>query len=76
MDPNKIRELRRRLDLTQTEFAIKLGVSISSVQVWEYGTHKPSRMADQRLRELQAEVESTDADLPRREGLTGRGAGG
>jgi len=34
---NKIAEYRKRLDMTQTEFAKAVGVSINAVGAWEYG---------------------------------------
>ncbi len=33
--------LRARLGLSQEKFAEKLGVSLSSVEKWEQGQHKP-----------------------------------
>ncbi len=47
--------LRSRLGLNQEKFAEKLGVSISSVEKWEQGQHKPrglSLLALERLRKL------------------------
>ncbi len=47
--------LRSRLGLNQEKFAEKLGVSLSSVEKWEQGHHKPrglSLRALERLRKL------------------------
>jgi DNA-binding transcriptional regulator YiaG len=37
VDGNKIREQRRELALTQTEFADAIGVTLRTVQTWESG---------------------------------------
>lgn len=37
----KIRELRQRRGISQMGLARELGVAISTVQFWEYGTHFP-----------------------------------
>lgn len=37
-----IREIRRKLLLTQTEFAEAIGMSMSSVQKWEENGQRPS----------------------------------
>lgn len=42
---NRIREVRQNMKLTQEEFAAKLGVTFSTVNRWENGKSKPSRMA-------------------------------
>jgi len=47
--------LRSRLGLSQKKFAEKLGVSLSSIEKWETGQHKPrglSLRALERLRKL------------------------
>jgi len=47
--------LRSRLRLNQEKFAEKLGVSLSSIEKWESGRHKPrglSVRALERLRKL------------------------
>ncbi len=41
----RIRETRQNMKLTQEEFAAKLGVTFSTVNRWENGKSKPSRMA-------------------------------
>lgn len=38
---NLVREMRQHLNLSQTKFAAKLGVSFQSVNRWENGRTKP-----------------------------------
>jgi putative transcriptional regulator len=40
-----IKELRFRLGMTQEQFAMELGVTMSSVQRWERGQSQPSPLA-------------------------------
>lgn len=40
-----IREMRQILQLSQTEFALKLGVSFQSVNRWENGRTQPQPLA-------------------------------
>ena len=49
----RIKELRKRLGLTQEAFAEKLGISVNTVRRWEYGKTKPSRMAQKLLKEIE-----------------------
>lgn len=42
---NRIKELRKRLNLTQEELGAALGVSASAVGGWEYGTRNVSETA-------------------------------
>ena len=48
----RIRELRDKLDLTQEQFAAKVGVTWSTVNRWENGRGKPSPLAMRRIEEL------------------------
>lgn len=41
-----IKKLRKRLKLTQTEFAKLIGVSFCSVNRWENFRHRPHPMVD------------------------------
>jgi DNA-binding transcriptional regulator YiaG len=52
MDDVQIRALRNRLGLTQEEFAHRLGVTFSTVNRWENGHAKPSKLALRALRSL------------------------
>ena len=47
-----IREIRRRLLLTQIEFAEALGMSLSAVQTWEEKGNMPSLKAQKKILEL------------------------
>ena len=40
-----IKDIRSRLNLSQTEFAEKLGVSFATLNRWEKGHHEPSKIA-------------------------------
>ena len=58
-DPNfpaLVRALRQRLGLTQEQFAQKLGVSFSTVNVWENGKRAPLPFLRQRLLEMAQEA--------------------
>ncbi|WP_298186968.1 helicase-related protein, partial [Acidiferrobacter sp.] len=57
MSPEQIRHLRKELDLTQQQFAERLGVSFVTLNRWENGQSKPSAMGLTKLRELRAEHE-------------------
>lgn len=48
----RVRALRKRLGLTQIEFAAKLGVSFASVNRWENEQNKPTKLAVMRMEEL------------------------
>lgn len=46
MKGKEIKEIRLKLGLTQEQFAVKLGVSGTSVMNWERNRHSPSPMAE------------------------------
>ena len=48
-----IKTVRNRMGLTQVEFAIKLGVDPITISRWERGLSKPSKLAQQRLNDLE-----------------------
>lgn len=48
----KIKEVRRRLRLTQETLAQRLGVSFTSVNRWENGQTQPSPLARRKIEEL------------------------
>ncbi len=48
----KIRTIRKRLNLTQEQFAHKLGVSFVTVNRWENRRHKPTPLAQLRLQKI------------------------
>ena len=47
-----IKELRKTMVLSQTEFAEMLGVSFASVNRWENGLHEPTIKVKRKLKEL------------------------
>lgn len=51
-----IKDLRRKLKLTQEELAQKLGVSVMTIRRWESNKNKPSRLALRQLEQLTKEV--------------------
>lgn len=63
--PATLRAIRAELDLTQTELAERLGVSVATVNRWEGGGTKPQRAAMAKLLALaeEAGVDSTDPAL-------------
>jgi len=50
--PSMIKKIRTRMGLTQEQFAAKVGVTFATVNRWEAGKAKPSRLAMNRLEEL------------------------
>jgi DNA-binding transcriptional regulator YiaG len=64
MTADEIRELRRRLAMTQQQFSNKLGVSMSTVQKWEAETSKPRGLSRRALRKLARKAPKEDTRLP------------
>jgi DNA-binding transcriptional regulator YiaG len=58
-----VRELRKRLDLTQEKFAAKLGVTTPTINRWENGRAKPSPLALKRIEDLLREMGGDGQDL-------------
>ena len=58
-----VHELRRRLHMTQEEFAHAIGVTVSTVNRWENGHIEPSRLARRAIEGLAAQL----TDEPDRE---------
>lgn len=56
--PGLVKELRRRLDLTQEQFAQHVGVTYSTVNHWENGKRIPQPFLLRRLRELKTELDA------------------
>ena len=50
--PRLIRNLREQTGLTQEKFALKLGVTLLTINRWENGRAKPSPLAMQKVEEL------------------------
>ena len=51
-----ISTLRRRLNMTQEEFAHAIGVTVSTVNRWENGHIEPSRLARKAIDGLAAQI--------------------
>lgn len=49
---NEIKRLREVLDLTQLEFALKIGMTPPSVSLWERGEQIPGERALRKIKEL------------------------
>lgn len=69
MDGADIKKLRKQLALTQEEFAHEIGVTFATVNRWENGKSKPSRLATKILAVLNGKVEAA-ARKPRRKTST------
>lgn len=54
--PLLIKELRKRLGLTQEQFAQKVGVTYGSVNNWENGKRTPQPFLVRRLIEIKEEM--------------------
>jgi len=61
----RIRRLRGRLGLTQQSLADQLGVSFATVNRWENGQTKPTRLYWAQLQKLAGEPEAADSEAPR-----------
>ena len=62
MTPDQIRQIRRKLDLTQQRLAEQLGVSFVTLNRWENGQSKPSAMGLSKLLELSRRSEGSVAN--------------
>jgi len=60
MTADEIRELRKRLAMTQQQLSNRLGVSMSTVQKWEAGTAKPRGLSRRALDRLARKVPGDD----------------
>ena len=58
-----VREMRKRLRLTQEEFAAHLGVTYISINRWENAKTRPSKMAKRLLKTLLVEMGDRGSDL-------------
>jgi len=55
--PN-VRALRKRMNLTQEEFAERFGLPLGTVRDWEQGAHRPDRAAQVLLRVIATNPEA------------------
>jgi transcriptional regulator with XRE-family HTH domain len=60
--PRLVKGLRQRMGLTQEQFAREVGVTFSTVNLWENGHRRPQPYLLKRLLEMKHEL---DADLKR-----------
>ncbi len=60
---SSISALRRRLKMTQEEFAHAIGVTVSTVNRWENGHIEPSRLARKAMEGLVAEFSTSSEPL-------------
>src|SRR6266481_3822586 len=51
--PTRVRFVRGRLELTQGQLAERIGVSFATVNRWENGQSKPTRLAWQKILDLE-----------------------
>ena len=56
MNGIEIKSLRSRLGLTQEALAPIVGVSTQTINRWERGIHKPSRLAIEKMKSLEIQV--------------------
>jgi DNA-binding transcriptional regulator YiaG len=56
--PALVKKLRQRLDLTQEQFAQRVGVTYSTVNHWENGKRVPQPFLVRRLLEIKEELDS------------------
>jgi putative transcriptional regulator len=61
--PVNVKEVRRRLGKSQSEFARMIGVSVSTLQNWEQGRRRPDGPARALLRVAAANPEAVAAAL-------------
>jgi DNA-binding transcriptional regulator YiaG len=57
MDPKRIQDIRRRLKVTQEDFAHMVGVTFSTVNRWENGKSRPNRIAQRILAGLEKKIQ-------------------
>jgi len=52
MESKEIKELRKKLGLTQKELAARMKVDAITVSRWERGEQRPSQLAERKLNKL------------------------
>jgi DNA-binding transcriptional regulator YiaG len=55
---DEIREIRRRLGLSQTELAERMGLTRDAVANWENGRNSPNGASEVLLRQLESQARS------------------
>ena len=64
IEPEDIRDIRRRAGLNQADFGKRVGVSRDAVASWEIGRSKPGGSAEILIRQLAAHLDATQAPTP------------
>ena len=59
----RVRNVRNRLELTQVKLAERIGVSFATVNRWENGQSKPTRLAWQQILDLEADLDTSQEDV-------------
>ena len=62
-DAIDVREIRRRLGVTQAKFAARFGFSLAAVRDWEQGRRKPEKAARVLLTIIAKEPKAVDRAL-------------
>jgi putative transcriptional regulator len=70
-DPADVKSVRAKLELTQAEFAMMIGVSVATLRNWEQGRRRPEGPALALLRVAATEPQAVARAL---EGFRARGA--
>jgi DNA-binding transcriptional regulator YiaG len=52
MDKIEIKNIRKKLGMSQQNFATMLGVGITTVNRWENGVFEPTHLAEEKLQAL------------------------
>lgn len=73
--PRLVKELRERLQLTQEQFALKVGVTYSTVNHWENGKRMPQPFLIRRLLELKEEIAKGGGGKNERKRTSSKGGG-
>ena len=55
----RVKDLRERLELTQTQMAERVGVSFATVNRWENGHSRPTRLSWRRITELEVGIHAS-----------------
>ena len=69
--PQLVRRLRKRMRLTQEQFAHKVGVTFSTVNQWENGRRRPQPYLLKRLLEMEISLDRRPETGTGREGEDG-----
>ena len=69
LKPMDIREVRKKLNLSQSEFALMIGVSLSTLQNWEQGRRRPEGPAQALLKVAASNPKAVIDALARKEAI-------